>query len=100
MLAVAYGSLLFSTIGLNQGDGVTLMELTERQERVLRAIEAARTATRRTSEFIHANPEVAMTEEKSSAALADLMEEFGFEVERRPATSRRLSWRGAAPARR
>ncbi|RIK38131.1 MAG: amidohydrolase [Chloroflexi bacterium] len=58
------------------------MELTERQERVLRAIEAARTATRRTSEFIHANPEVAMTEEKSSAALADLMEEFGFDVER------------------
>lgn len=58
------------------------MEMTERQERVLRAIEAARTATRRTSEFIHANPEVAMTEEKSSAALADLMEEFGFDVER------------------
>lgn len=58
------------------------MELTERQERVLRAIDAARTATRRTAEFIHANPEVAMTEEKSSAALADLMEEFGFEVER------------------
>jgi amidohydrolase len=56
--------------------------LTERQERVLRAIEAARTATRKTSEFIHANPEVAMTEEKSSAALADLMEEFGFDVER------------------
>jgi amidohydrolase len=55
---------------------------TERQERVLRAIEAARTATRRTSEFIYANPEVAMTEEKSAAALADLMEEFGFEVER------------------
>lgn len=58
------------------------MERSERQERVLRAIEAARTATRRTSEFIHANPEVAMTEEKSSAALADLMEEFGFDVER------------------
>jgi amidohydrolase len=58
------------------------LNMTERQERVLRAIESARTATRRTSEFIHANPEVAMTEEKSSAALADLMEEFGFDVER------------------
>jgi amidohydrolase len=58
------------------------IDLTERQERVVRAIEAAKTATRRTSEFIHANPEVAMTEEKSSAALADLLEEFGFEVER------------------
>ena len=60
----------------------TTGNLTERQERVLRAIEAARTATRKTSEFIYANPEVAMTEEKSSAALADLMEEFGFDVER------------------
>jgi amidohydrolase len=58
------------------------MTFTERQERVLRAIEAAATSTRRTSEFIHANPEIAMQEEKSSAALADLMEEFGFEVER------------------
>jgi amidohydrolase len=58
------------------------IELTERQQRVLRAIEGAAAATRKTSEFIHANPEVAMTEEKSSAALADLMEEFGFEVER------------------
>lgn len=57
-------------------------QLSERQQRVLRAIEAARTATRKTAEFIHANPEVAMTEEKSSAALADLMEEFGFEVAR------------------
>jgi amidohydrolase len=56
--------------------------MTERQERVLRAIDAARSATRRTSEFIHANPEIAMTEEKSSAALADLLEEFGFDVER------------------
>jgi amidohydrolase len=56
--------------------------LTERQERVLRAIEAARTATRKTSEFIHAHPEIAMQEEQSSAALADLMEEFGFDVER------------------
>jgi amidohydrolase len=56
--------------------------MTERQERVLRAIDAARAATRRTSEFIHANPEIAMTEEKSSAALADLLEEFGFDVER------------------
>ncbi|MEX2314944.1 MAG: M20 family metallopeptidase [Thermomicrobiales bacterium] len=60
----------------------TTASLSERQERVLRAIESARTATRKTSEFIHANPEVAMTEEKSSAALADLMEEFGFDVER------------------
>jgi amidohydrolase len=60
----------------------TTSSLTERQERVLRAIEAAQTATRKTSEFIHANPEIAMTEEKSSAALADLMEEFGFDVER------------------
>lgn len=58
------------------------VDLTERQQRVLRAIEAAEAATRKTSEFIHANPEIAMTEEKSSAALADLMEEFGFEVER------------------
>lgn len=58
------------------------IELTERQQRVLRAIEGASTATRKTSEFIHANPEIAMTEEKSSAALAELMEEFGFEVER------------------
>ena len=58
------------------------LELTERQQRVLRAIEAARTATRKTSEFIHANPEIAMQEEKSSAALADLMEEFGFDVKR------------------
>jgi amidohydrolase len=56
--------------------------LTERQERVLRAIESARTATRKTSEFIHAHPEIAMQEEQSSAALADLMEEFGFDVER------------------
>ncbi len=61
---------------------MTTSSLTERQDRVLRAIESARTATRKTSEFIHANPEVAMTEEKSSAALADLMEEFGFDVER------------------
>jgi amidohydrolase len=49
---------------------------------VLRAIDAARTATRRTSEFIHAHPEIAMQEEQSSAALADLLEEFGFELER------------------
>lgn len=55
---------------------------TERQERVLRAIEAASAATRKTAEFIYANPETAMKEVKSSAALADLMEEFGFEVER------------------
>jgi amidohydrolase len=60
----------------------TIGRLTERQERVLRAIETARGATRRTSEFIWSNPEIAMTEEKSSAALADLMEEFGFDVER------------------
>ena len=58
------------------------IELTERQQRVLRAIEGASAATRKTSEYIHANPEIAMTEEKSSAALAELMEEFGFEVER------------------
>lgn len=58
------------------------MEWTQRQQRVLQAIEAARTATRKTSEFIYANPETAMKEEKSSAALADLLEEFGFEVER------------------
>ncbi|MBA2454336.1 MAG: M20 family metallopeptidase [Chloroflexia bacterium] len=55
---------------------------TERQDRVLRAIEAAKNATRKTSDFIYANPETAMKEVKSSAALADLMEEFGFEVER------------------
>jgi amidohydrolase len=60
----------------------TTLSLTERQERVLRAIEGAATATRKTSEFIYANPETAMKEVKSSAALADLMEEFGFEVER------------------
>lgn len=54
----------------------------ERQDRVLKAIEAAATATRKTSEFIYANPETAMKEVKSSAALADLMEEFGFDVER------------------
>lgn len=60
----------------------TTLSLTERQERVLRAIEAATTATRKTSEYIYANPETAMKEVKSSAALADLMEEFGFEVER------------------
>lgn len=54
----------------------------ERQDRVLKAIEAASTATRKTSEFIYANPETAMKEVKSSAALADLMEEFGFDVER------------------
>lgn len=55
---------------------------TERQERVLKAIEAASTATRKTADFIYSNPETAMKEYKSSAALADLMEEFGFEVER------------------
>lgn len=55
---------------------------TERQERVLRAIEAAKSATRKTADFIYANPETAMKEVKSSAALADLMEEFGFEVQR------------------
>lgn len=55
---------------------------TERQERVLRAIEAASAATRKTADFIYANPETAMKEVKSSAALADLMEEFGFDVER------------------
>ena len=55
---------------------------TERQERILRAIEAAAGATRKTSDFIYNNPETAMKEVKSSAALADLMEEFGFEVER------------------
>lgn len=55
---------------------------TERQDRVLRAIEAAKNATRKTADFIYANPETAMKEVKSSAALADLMEEFGFEVER------------------
>lgn len=58
------------------------MEWTPRQQRVLNAIDAARTSTRKTSEFIYANPETAMKEEKSSAALADLLEEFGFEVER------------------
>ena len=58
------------------------MTFTERQERVLRAIEAARTATRKTAEYIHAHPEIAMQEERSSAALVDLMEEFGFDVER------------------
>lgn len=55
---------------------------TERQKRVLRAIEAASAATRKTADFIYANPETAMKEVKSSAALADLMEEFGFDVER------------------
>jgi amidohydrolase len=60
----------------------TTEQLTERQQRVLRAIEGASTATRKTSEFIHAHPEIAMQEEQSSAALADLLEEFGFTVVR------------------
>jgi amidohydrolase len=61
---------------------MTAKTRTERQERVLRAIEAAAGATRKTADFIYNNPETAMKEVKSSAALADLMEEFGFEVER------------------
>ena len=34
------------------------------------------------SKFIHANPEVALTEERSSAACADFLEQRGFTVER------------------
>ncbi len=34
------------------------------------------------SKYIHANPEIAMQEFKSSAACADLLEHFGFSVER------------------
>lgn len=46
------------------------------------AIDAAADDLVALSKFIHANPEVALTEERSSAACADFLEQRGFTVER------------------
>ncbi|MDI3341923.1 MAG: M20 family metallopeptidase [Sphaerobacter sp.] len=57
-------------------------ELAAAREAVLAAIDAARDDLIALSKFIHANPEVALEEFKSSAACADFLAERGFSVER------------------
>jgi len=52
------------------------------REAVLAAIDAERDNLIALSKFIHANPEVALQEVKSSAACADFLAERGFSVER------------------
>jgi len=52
------------------------------RERVVAVIEENADAIVSLSKYIHANPEIAMQEFKSSKACADLLEHFGFKVER------------------
>ena len=52
------------------------------RERAVDVIDENADAIVSLSKYIHANPEVAMEEFKSSKACADLLEHFGFTVER------------------
>jgi amidohydrolase len=54
----------------------------ELQQRVLNRIDREADSLIRLSKFIHANPEIAMEEVKSSAACAEYVEERGFETVR------------------
>ncbi len=53
-----------------------------RRQQILEAIDANAAELRAVSQFIHDHPEIALEEVKSSAAAADVLEKFGFEVER------------------
>lgn len=53
-----------------------------RRQRALDAIDANSDELRAVSQFIHDNPEIALEEVRSSAAAADLLEKFGFDIER------------------
>ncbi len=53
-----------------------------RRQRALDAIDAHTDELRDVSQFIHDHPEIALQEVQSSAAAADALEKFGFEVER------------------
>jgi amidohydrolase len=53
-----------------------------RRQQALDAIDASAGELRAVSQFIHDHPEIALEEVRSSAAAADVLEKFGFEVER------------------
>jgi amidohydrolase len=53
-----------------------------RRQQALDAIDASAGELRTVSQFIHDHPEIALEEVRSSAAAADVLEKFGFEVER------------------
>lgn len=53
-----------------------------RRQLVLDAIDANAAELRAVSQFIHDHPEIALEEVQSSAAAADVLEKFGFQVER------------------
>ncbi|MEZ4507460.1 MAG: M20 family metallopeptidase [Thermomicrobiales bacterium] len=52
------------------------------RQRALDAIDSNAAVLRDVSQFIHDHPEIALEEVRSSAAAADLLERFGFDVER------------------
>jgi amidohydrolase len=52
------------------------------RQRALSAIDTSTDELRAVSQFIHDHPEIALEEVQSSAAAADVLEKFGFEVER------------------
>jgi amidohydrolase len=53
-----------------------------RRQQALDAIDASAGELRAVSQFIHDHPEIALEEVRSSAAAADVLEKFGFGVER------------------
>ncbi|MEZ4498122.1 MAG: hypothetical protein R2845_15415, partial [Thermomicrobiales bacterium] len=52
------------------------------RQRVVSVIDENADAIVSLSKYIHANPEIAMQEFKSSKACADMLEHFGFDVTR------------------
>src|SRR3954469_8899659 len=58
------------------------VDLTGAQAAAVTAIEGAADDLIALSKFIHANPEIALEEVRSSAACADFLQERGFTVER------------------